>query len=985
MPQRTGSLGCLGLVSVILLTLFTAAEVGGLVWLNPNWVDRIAFWRGPIYPKDPVFEPAVAIERPKRVVMNGLMPDGLWVEGRRAVEVEYDPTRGATLTTKEGAQIELPPGCIREAATVQVAPVMAVTPAFLNKNMAVAGPCYKIYVGGQPHYKFAKPIRVTVPYQKELLGAGGSTEGLALFVSESGPWERCPSVVNERTQTVTAQVTHCSGLLCGVYWIGTRIILPLAILNYTSATGKGLVNRRVIRAFRRDTYDTRNFSIHYTTTGDDAVPSDAEFPLKPATPRAGIPNFVVYVGETLEEIRPTMGDVGVPVPEGMLTRHEVFLENIVAFGDTPAGGPLWITTNWKDPNGKSFKPQDWDRWLRGTLAHELVHVSQNDFFGVGQLRDNGWWMEMSAAYLADLAWEKRGRPTAMVREYYLPMTGGRLTNASMFVEPKEQQYAWAAFLQWLEERKSQQQVQDLVRSINKSGSASIDDFDHALNATYGKPLAALLSDFAESYYHDDLWAGHIMPLKFYQNASRVEAGVQSLGSYGDFALVTEVGSTGRWNGGLRLLRQEQTPEILPLTSYAFIMHIESLPEYRKAKLVVDMESETRDAFKQTRVAQDQIGPGLPATGSPQPFVRIVGDPRVQEWERTGKAFVFKDIHSGGTDRVTVLVSNPSTTENLPALRVERYLLLRPEWVNSQRRAPNKWWVGWDPTPLWDDPSGKKILAGYNVYRKGPGDKEFPKTPDYKFKVSDFGAAMLGKEVDVPETRDYVFTATAEDINGVESDPADLDTRDAFEGRWSGSVTLVKGNLAKPIIDAMNNGIRDRKAKAKASIDKLKNNATGATDQETRDGYLRQAERETKAMEEDERQMKGIVDFLGSILQTGEFAARLGIPIDFEVRRVNNEYEMQVKTVLWQDAGMKEWIPMVRTGRHTLGFKRENRGAGLAANTQPTTAPAMKGIPPVYLQLHREDEIRDNYVMTPTKDDGTAEQTFQIKWAFTRSR
>ena len=60
-PQKKkGSLGCLG---GCLIAMLPAAFVGGVIflfWLNPDWLDEAAFWRGPLLAEDMLDPPPPA-------------------------------------------------------------------------------------------------------------------------------------------------------------------------------------------------------------------------------------------------------------------------------------------------------------------------------------------------------------------------------------------------------------------------------------------------------------------------------------------------------------------------------------------------------------------------------------------------------------------------------------------------------------------------------------------------------------------------------------------------------------------------------------------------------------------------------------------------------------------------------------------------------------------------------------------------------------
>lgn len=971
MPQRTGSLGCLGVFSVFCLILFTAAEVGVLTRLNPDWLDRRAFWRPKPFERDVLpavyagtgsgglvggdaVAPPLPSPPPRR--LGTWTSDGMRLFGQRAVEADYDPTRGASVTTLEGATLAFPAGAIRERARVRVVPIAEVSDRHLDSRLAVAGPGYKVFVGGQEHYRFSVPITVRLPYDPDLLGPPGTTRGPGVWVYDRGPWEPMQSTFDPATRTVTGRVTHCSGIVCIAQLFGA--LAPSAGLTFGTATGRGVLNRNILRAFRRDTYDTFNFAIHYTTTGDAAVPADGAFPFRPKERKTGVPDYVVLVGEHLQAIRPKLYDLGVPIADSAL-RYDVFLEPLDGgvFGESPLGGPMWVTNNWVGEGEQGVTAQEQGDRMRATLAHEMAHVGQDAFFGLRAKYRDEWWIEMTAAYLGDAVWDRIGQPTNVVRNFYVLGENGKLPTVPFDAGGKEHKYAWASFLKWLETKGD---VVAVIKRVNSTGEGTVGQFDAALRAVVGRPLGDLLEEFARDYYHGDLYRGHITPpQKAFEGRAAEAARLQTVAP-SDFPWLNQHTSRGTPAGGLNVAAEYRLAELPPLTSFAFPVYVDQLPEYSKAK-VMFFVPEMPEANGSVTVAGSTVGPALPATGgggdfSPIPTARVNANP-------SGLA-TFTDVHApGGTDRMTLLVTNRSLTTLLPGVTIRRWVLLRPSWVNSVRFGPRQWSVGWDPTPLYDDAVGKGLLAGYNVYRRRKGDAAFPTTPDYRVRDLDRSLSYLARQLDVPDEEDYVFTVTAVDIYGIESEPAVVEDADPFQGTWSGTVTLVEGSLAAPATQAMRRYVDLLDAREKDAHAKEPDPA-------------RRAELQQR-WAADKKLLENVRETLQWLLESGETLARLGVPVEFNIRRTDEGYFLRLDRIAWQPTGLTDEAPLERVGRHTLSFRVKE---GPPAPNAPATTPA-DALPPLYIRLHRPNEVRDDYLIDG--DVGSRHVRYRLKWTFNR--
>ena len=215
-PVRPRGCGCLMLFSIFCLIAFTAAEVGLLVRLDPDWFDRQAFWRGPIVPPDMVpaadthDQSAPAREDGGREANGGAGAPHVF---SLSVEVDYDPAKGATLRTKEGGVFEFPAGSIGEALRIRAQAIGSLPSRYRDPHLAVAGPSYQLSFGDQEHYDFLKPVKAVLRYVPALLAKKDDPKNVTIYVWGAKGWEAVRSVVDEAAHTVSAEISHASPVL----------------------------------------------------------------------------------------------------------------------------------------------------------------------------------------------------------------------------------------------------------------------------------------------------------------------------------------------------------------------------------------------------------------------------------------------------------------------------------------------------------------------------------------------------------------------------------------------------------------------------------------------------------------------------------------------------------------------------------------------------------------------------------------------------
>ena len=119
-PKKPGRLGCLG---GCLIGMLPAAFVGGVIflfWLNPDWLDEAAFWRGPLLAEDMLdppppapFPPPFALREKTPPPDDGSFP--LDLSGLPEVErasSHISAARGGEVRLSDGTGVILPPGAL---------------------------------------------------------------------------------------------------------------------------------------------------------------------------------------------------------------------------------------------------------------------------------------------------------------------------------------------------------------------------------------------------------------------------------------------------------------------------------------------------------------------------------------------------------------------------------------------------------------------------------------------------------------------------------------------------------------------------------------------------------------------------------------------------------------------------------------------------------------------------------------------------------
>lgn len=880
------ALGCL----VIFLSLATFVLAGILLWRNPDWFDRLAFWRPRPYAhevilvNDQAMRDAVAREDSDLLARAPrTQPEGVETLASAAVSSIYDLARGTRLTTSDGAVLEFPPGSLDGRVEVKLTPVTGLPKANAGP---IAGPVYELTIGGREHADFNVPVRASLPYRPELFDAGQQP---AVGVFENGSWRVLPSTVDAQNRIVSADLPHASlvGLLNPaippIVWgpaIGAAAVIAYGWVK--SPTERGAMWSTYY--FNSEKKNTQNFAIHYYLAGENA------------TTQA----FVDQLAGVLEQCRGKLDSVGMPVSAPILIRHKCFLVKLSSDGETSPGGPLFINAVLPALAGKDNV--DPGRLVRATTAHELIHVAQEKYFGVITAWRNRWWLEATAPYLADRFWKLEGSPTDIAPTCYLNAGFGRLLKTPMDKTEEPDYYGYAALFRWLD--RDQGNGFEIVRRVNQGGDASLTAIDATARSVLGgQGLGEVFTRFAKDFYHDDLWSGDLMPSLHRDNAPRHQALKQTVeDNEKEFASVTR--AAGKDTALINPWSTSVATRLPHLSAQAFVMNVESLT--RRGKLVVSFEMPDGPGPVHVYLATGTLGATLPSAGSNRGIQEVTQSPQIVEGIK----------NPGGIDRVTLLAVNPSLTEDRGAVRVERWLLVAPAFVESFRESgSNAWHVGWERSELADAP---QVFGGYNVYRRKVGEKDEAYQKIAEHRDQEF------YEDTAPDAEDYLYTVTVVDKLDNESEKAEVSGEDPFQGLWSGKVILEEGKISEPVMKWLTGWLgADRDPSSQRLLDQVRN-------------------------------------FLDAI----EKLLKVGIPVDIRIAREQNRYFATTERIFFKA------IPSGETERKEL----ERVGAlSLMARGE-------KDDPPAYLQLYRPDQIRTTVRQEPPRGSNASALIWRIELA-----
>jgi len=949
-PQRRSQSGCFGLFCVLCLSIFTVGELGLLYWISPNWLERAEFWRGPVLPAEPDFSenPDAAAQialqdakppKPPAEPAYVLLKD-------RAVHTSYDPARGATLATREGGSFHFPPGSLREAAEIMATPVGGLPLQRLDSNFISAGPGYFIKVAGQDHYQFARPVRVTLKIEPVLVQAAQYKTGdLSIGTFENGKWRTYPSRIDPATQTVSAEITHCSI----IHLLGIPV---LALLG--TDTGRAIADNTIkdnalyIPSLFEPVYKTEHFSLHYSRRPGYAVPGDSDpvpFPSGFAEQLdAPHPNFVVLMGRYLEYSHAHLAAVGMHPRDRWFFNHAIYFIPMASLGETSASGrPISFSNNWQSEGGGGY-PGNVINLMKATATHELIHGIQPQSFSRASGQANPWFIEMSAAYLADYFWEQQSEPTDMIGSYYMKNDSGKMLTLPIDRAESNDAYRYGIFLKWLETLGAGKSLK-VLEIVRKSGDPSLKSFADACKAECGKPLGELLELFAQEYYHNDVWKSQMIPSSVYGGTRRSRASIQSNAKSDKFTFVGRVASEGGPVGALQIYEEEIVPPVQHLCVLAYPIHADVIPATRKAKLIVAFEPSGGKADPNLHLSA-AAGNASQSGRATVPFGDLTQS-------KGGKSvYIFKDFATPGNNRLTLLLANRSLTDAAQGGRLQRWVLMPPTWVQFERKAGggagapgNDWNITWEHSEL----CASEAFASYKIYRRKLGEPDSALTLIHELK------SPAEKYTDkAPDAEDYAYTITVVDKLDNESAKAPIEVSDPFQGTWSGKIKLLEGSIIDPLIQGIEKTAAESDKKEAERIAKLNPDERASS---------------IKAWNENKKKAKEFWDEIVPIGKKFEQAFRIGLPCKMQLRRTEGRYYFSMTHMLLQQVDSEE-IELKRTGQYTLKF------------------PPVEKMPPLFLRLHRtgkDSEIRtkdDEWGMEETID-GTKIK-YKLGWSFKRT-
>ena len=789
MSARRG--GCLAVFWTFLLLAHSLVVVGILLWLRPLWLERLAFWKGPILPPEvvvtafvpedlPPEEPPPSVE--SRVIR--------WAEA--GVRVDYHEAEGAEITTIEGTRIQFPPGSIEGDQTIEVVPITHVPPEMSTADVLPVGPLHELRIGDRDHWRFARPVRFTAHVGAEPVPAGLPAGQLAVATWEEPGWRVLPSHLAPDQGTISAEVPHAS-------IIGIVTILTVAgggsALKFTS-TGQALA--KLLTSEVDSTYKTKSFAIHYRSKSPGTVPSDKVYPGARGRPSGRHPLFVQDIGTYLEEARTNFPRIGINLPPPDFLRWDVFLLPLSEWGSSGLGGPILLDNDFKE-DGKF--PARHDYLMRVTSAHELIHVAQDQFFNISNAPGFRWWIEMTAEYLSARLLADLGHPNP-AWGYYMNDYPGLLATPIDKADGLKP-YAYARFLELMADRGVD--VKAAVGAINSTANPNLIDLDYALREAGGRrQLREHLLAFAHKVYHESFWTEEIVSA---DGLKDLLAG-QSRRTY--------------------MLTRQTTPENLTIFPAAQttvrlgahssrLLHFfaEAAPSRREARLVVAVSVPGGTLGHRADIAQMTTGTDPPYPGAPPPLATL----RLQSGAE--RSFVSRRVaapaeQEGDVNRVALILSNLANDRDGGPVTIGRWLLMAPESAAFERQDDESYKVTWPAVELEQPGVGRSAcseepFAGYNVYRREWSQKSFPKRPLNAQPV------LQQSYVDRPpkSASGWAYTVTVVDRLGNESAPAPLDPEgDPFEGTWKGRLRLVDGEVSDLVARAIASEIRGDPGAAK---------------------------------------------------------------------------------------------------------------------------------------------------------------------------
>jgi hypothetical protein len=646
-----------------------------------------------------------------------------------------------------------------------------------------------------------------------------------------------------------------------------------------------------------DEYETPrgNFKIHYVTTGEDAVPDDDAFrsagiPFNGKGTPDGYPLYVRYIGKLLEDCLTGFNRMGLDVPEALLIRYDIFVQDMNgSWGQPRLGGPLFFSSKLLTFNGANNRLAD--QIIRFIAAYNLAWIALDEHFNSQTIGPSMWFAELVATYVGYHYWEDQGQTV-------YDLFGTRIYRGQKFLlwpmnKTGQGTVGYSLFPRWIDRSFSKRSGLKCLLAACESWlgrTVELKDLDSGIKATLKSQntgLADLFTRFALDYYHNDLWGGDRKSesltkamLPRWNRYAAAEAlseapykflRVTYLSDY-DYSTLVNLWESHEFGGEVRSGRRH-----LPrLSAEAAYMHVGHFPSTQKAKLVVRITThEAPSPDLAVFFAEGRCDGAPPYSGSP-------GEPQRLSLKPGGLPMVVVDRvgQRNQPNCATVVAVNRSLDTSVRGPHVERWLLLPPEDVTFWREGENHWQVKWEEAGL---KKKKAVWGEYQVWRKKVGEpnEAFTRVDRTPNEYHSWGAGRTNPD-------DYVFTVSVIDAFGNESHRAPVPDRDPFVGDWSGFIREKHGLYITESTDVIDTVYDQKMKEAWAKIQRMPVSTM----------------HERRLKRDEEESLKFMQGLLGTVVDVLKQAAPVastvvrkpGVPVAFTIRRFEGDYFLTVKSV-----------------------------------------------------------------------------------------
>lgn len=911
--RRTNSLGCLGVFSILCLLTFTSAEVFVVYLLDPTWFDRIAVWRGPVFPRDVIVEDepvtgAVAgasslptpspgykteslAEAQARIAVAGTPPPRFEVDWSRfpvaaSASTLISRSRGGVVRLKDGSGIELPAGALPADTTVTVRRLINDGPE--GRTMTIT----EVDAGKSD---LLADATLTLPCPQ-----GAYDDEFQVRHIHDGRMTLVPGEYDAASRQMKVRVRRCSPFIVGA-------AVPAVISGAPGPNQARAMREAELQAdLSKDHVDPPMVIPYYHQAG-------AEWCWAAST------QMILKAYGVQREIWEIAHELGLDYSQGI-----------------KVGGELSGSLD--------------EIFQRAKLPTEGTRVGWVDDY------------HLVAYVIAEL---RLGRPVWIhfVGENHVLVAAG-FNQQSVYVhDPAEPSIntvpvPWATFRSW---------VSNTINPAKAFGSVSTITVKAPLGGyvpvvvTTDRPIASAQSPVTISLQPDQLDFTH--PPAFPRNNDWTVHfawdGQASRGcrfcvpcpspkhdrSAGARTDIEPVSATMSDTMTLRVTLANASP-VARRVRFGATLDGNPIPIKTNPKWNLNPNSRATAQIVSADTVSINPNAGL------VDVTLIDGGVKLSDVLPKGSAARYYSLRITATDLTAsrtpaladeIVVDVPVGPAMPEMLRIET-----PEADPNSAAPPSKDTIlRWDPVPG----AGVNYEVYYTQVLTEPG-RLVKETTDTQWTID---PALLLK-------RQGVYFNVVAKTGSLQSARSEyLEPIDLFEGTWAGTVKLTEGSIAQPIKDIVNLYVDAVKKKATEDRAKLANELAAAQDATQRivlNGRLAQMDKEQA---EDAKVVGKVVEFFDSVLQLAEWVARVGVPIKIKVKRVDGEYLMAITEIAKQPTQMKPMIPLVRRGEHTLALKNPRLAPGPSQSQTPDQPQAIN-LPPLYLRLHRKQEMRDEYTL-----------------------